>query len=81
MRKLTTNDLNDLQYWKVGEADGMALYEREMFYGTTRGSKSWAVDFGQGLITTFADYPSLDRLRKLEYPVNTNRKRWKRKPI
>ena len=67
------------RYYKVGEAGILNLYEKIDYCGTTKGTKSWIVDFGNGQICALGDRltPKELRRRQFDIPENTP-KNWKK---
>ena len=63
------------QWLLVGTSGSMGLYMSESFGGSCYGSKSWAVDFGNGKLVNFADRPSVTALIKCQYPVAPDAKK------
>ena len=76
-------DIKGIQWMLIGTCDGLGLYEYISYSGSCYGSKSWAVDFGDGRLVKFADRPSIPALIRKEYPVpaDISRKTWKKYEI
>lgn len=69
-------------YYKVGKAGRLSLYEQVIYCGTTKGTRSWIVDFGPHCshrqFVNFADRPTPKRLRAKQFDVgHTTPNRWK----
>jgi hypothetical protein len=78
------DELRKGRYYKIGENEccgyAMTLYETVSYYGRCNGERKWAVDFGNGTIIGYIDYPSITYLIDLCYidKEDVIRKNWKR---